>query len=250
MQHYKAILLVISTPGGVYDEFRKIYESYCRLHKDVKVLFVYGNAGTTFKPALDNDLVFDNIPENYYPGMLLKTIKAVEYINSTYSYEYLVRTNLSTFWVFNKLLNRLSTLPKTNVVCGTYRQTSDNFGNLLPEYIAGTGLIMSRDATDVLISDPMLLDVNYPEDYAISECFRRNNIQLTRAVPRPVCVLEQDQMVSPQQVISLAKNHGSNCIDHYRIKSTHDFRSQDLIIANTLLKFYYGELMRVAPKTL
>jgi len=243
MQHYKIIVLVIATTGGVYDEFRKIYSKYSDTNNHIKVLFAYGKPSIGDHQYSSKDLVFDTIEDNYYPGMLKKTLYALKHINNTYSYDFLVRTNLSTFWVFDKLLQRVSSLPTTNVVSGTFRKAVDNFGRQLPEYISGTGIVLSRDMVDVLVSDKTILDTEYPEDFAISNCFVTKGIRLTRAVPRPICLLEQNRAINPSDIEKLLELNTSTNIDHYRIKSSVDLRHQDIHIANKLLNFYYGKTL-------
>ena len=118
-KHYKAVILVLASDNSpIYQEFRKIYQRYLNECPDVKVLLVYG-AGTLFERQ-EYDLVYDDIVENYYPGMITKTLRAMEHIDQTYDYDFLIRTNLSTFWDFTRLLKRFNNLLTTNTspICG------------------------------------------------------------------------------------------------------------------------------------
>ena len=153
MKKYKAIILVLASEDNervpeslrpFYPYLKKAYESYMFEHPDIKVLFVYGG-GTTFERK-EHDLVYDHVPETYHPGMLTKTLYAIEYIHNNFEYDYIIRTNLSQFWIFHRLVNRLDKLPKEKCVTGTHvtirYKDSDR---IYLQYTAGYDLHISRD---------------------------------------------------------------------------------------------------------
>ena len=78
-----------------------------------KVLFVYGKLDDPLEDQDENDLIYNDITESY-PVTFHKTFEAIKFIDSNFSYEYFVRTNISTFWDFKKLNMHLDVLPITN----------------------------------------------------------------------------------------------------------------------------------------
>lgn len=166
---YQAIILVLSSDDECLDNstwsspriypewkpmfpyFKRIWESYHTTNPDIKIVYVYGNSKIERKPY---DLVFEHVEENNYPGMITKTLLAMKLIDRTYDYNYLIRTNLSTFWNLPLLLDRLKTLPEKECLAGTVitkdvveAMLGKNAGKVfVPEsYIAGYDMIMSRD---------------------------------------------------------------------------------------------------------
>jgi hypothetical protein len=115
---YRAVVLVLSSAGGnpVYDALRNVWLQFMRQEPRVKVLMVYGTSGAHLRnPFLvgDNDgcdLIFSTVQDTY-PVTIEKVLYAMKYIDGHYEYDYLVRTNLSTFWIWSRLLQHLDSLP-------------------------------------------------------------------------------------------------------------------------------------------
>ncbi len=111
--HYRAIILVLAsediletnhrlspTDLPVYPFFKKVCEQYMFYANDIKFLFVYGSR-TKFEPK-EYDIIYDDIEETLaHPCMLKKTLRAYEYIDKNFSYDFLIRTNLNTVWDFD-----------------------------------------------------------------------------------------------------------------------------------------------------
>ena len=128
-RHYRAVVLVLSshlTP--LVRNCRTVWQAYMNHSPDIKVFLVYGSSAT-FAPQ-SYDLVYPDIGETYSPGMLLKTVAAMEHIDATLSYDYFVRTNIGTFWNFTALLEHLDDLPSALTYSGD--------GPFRHEYVSGT----------------------------------------------------------------------------------------------------------------
>ena len=106
--HYKLIVLIIASAGESYDLFAECWREYMNLFPEVKSLFVISD------PNLEDDyMVFDTGYinkgfESIVPGILNKTIKAMKYCNDTFTYDHLLRTNLSSFIHIPRALKFLS----------------------------------------------------------------------------------------------------------------------------------------------
>ena len=98
------MILVLSSCGGVWDEFRRIWELYAHRFPEIKTHFIY--AGEDNKEPKPSDLVFRNIKDSY-PMNIERTLEAFKYVESKYDYDFLLRTNLSTFWDLERLLKNL-----------------------------------------------------------------------------------------------------------------------------------------------
>lgn len=235
-KHYRAVLLVLASDNlDIYRKFKQIYEQYLNVSNDIKVFFVLGNSTTKNTPGI-NDLIFD-VPETYYPGMLQKTLAAITHIKNNYSCDYVIRTNLSTFWIFDRLLKRLDTLPSTNYATGPFRSCKHN-GKILPSYISGTSLVMTKDAAFSLLEDESIFDIDYPEDYAMTNSLKNSSVILQPPKTRSIGIVERNTVLTQQDLEGLVSDTN---IDHYRLKSSNDLRYQDILTAKFLLKHHYGK---------
>lgn len=235
-KHYRAVLLVLASDNlDIYRKFKQVYEQYLNVSNDIKVFFVLGNSTTKNTPK-NSDLVFD-IPETYYPGMLQKTLAAINHIKTNYNCDYIVRTNISTFWVFDRLLKRLDTLPSSNYATGPFRSCRHN-GKVLPTYISGTSLVMTKDAAFSLLEDHNIFDIDYPEDYAMTNSLKNSQVILQPPRTRSISIVERNTLLTQQDLENLVSDTN---IDHYRLKSSADLRYQDILTAKFLLKHHYGK---------
>lgn len=243
--YYKAILLVLASDNTpLYQEFRKVYQAYLDSNPNIRVFLVYGNQ-YSFEPQ-SYDLVYNDIEENYNPGMITKTVRAIEYIDANYDYDFLIRTNLSTFWHLDGLFSRLKNTPTQKCFTGSliscrYKDQSS------PQYIAGVNLILSRDLVKHLIDDQdEMCQWKLPEDWAMSQVLINRGFTPVHAVPSPIHFMEKFVNTDQQPIyheISIAQKHHR---DHYRIKNTKvpgQRQLIDLTVANILLKEYYGKTL-------
>ena len=143
--HYSAIILVI------YDESLDVYSSmkqksntyYSMFSEAVKVFYI------TFKENQDEDILEDGEflyfkgTESFKPGIIIKTMRALNYINNEYSYDYVVRTNVSTIINCKNLLDYLTTIPKTNYTGGFV---------IFNSFYSGIFVLVSKDMVQVLVS--------------------------------------------------------------------------------------------------
>jgi hypothetical protein len=101
-------------------------------------------------PHLDTDL---KVVDDHYlyvrghdsiiPGIFDKTLKALQYIDRNYSYDLVIRTNLSTFWDLNQVFEWKEKSPRAFPYAGGY-PVCDGF-------ISGTGIFLSQEAVAVLL---------------------------------------------------------------------------------------------------
>jgi len=235
--YYKIIILVLASDNiPLYSQFKYIWEQYHNLNKEIKVFYTYG-AGIKFNPS-SWDLVFD-IPENITPpNSAKKVIKALEYIDKNYKYDYLIRTNLSTFWDFNGILSRVNTLPRTDCLSG-------NVGLLSPPFVTGISMILSANLIPKIIADQDKVLIKYPkyvaEDRMISEYFYKYLgipiINTEKRTHRIEDLVSADETKILEE-INLGKKNGC---DHFRVKNLHNRELIDTQVHKTLLKMYYGK---------
>lgn len=236
---YRAIVLVLASHDAfLYEEFRKIYKAYSKVDPTIRVFMVYAGTNNTFIPDED-DIIFDDIEENYYPGMITKTIRAIEYIDKNYGYDFLIRTNLSTFWDFETLHTRLDKQPITKCFTGTFRNCTYK-GSKSPSYISGTNLVVSRDIVKTYIKNKdELCAYDLPEDWALSQLLIDRGYVPRASFPGAIHRLDTYNYLDENAILGEISKARSMGHDNYRIKNVANRDVIDVGIAKILLREYY-----------
>lgn len=267
---YKAIILVIASEDipetnhrlrdhdlPLYPVFKKIYEQYINIHPDYKFFFVYGDY-IQFEPQA-HDLIYPDIKEQLaHPCMLAKTLRAMKYIDENYDYDFLIRTNLSTFWDLEQLTLRLNQLPKTHCLTGTscYRNHLHRHINQYINYhwISGFDLVASRDLVQATLPyhDLMLSNTFRPimdlEDYALTTAMKQwgdVNILDEQWGETDVILTDKSAKLTieyPNTTQYPILNQPINRYngDHYRCKGMNSTRKKDHLTQIQLLKTIYN----------
>lgn len=116
-KHYKLVILIIASRAPHYDIFTHIWMQYMHKFPEVKSFFLYADE------SIDNDLYIDEYSitykdkESYIPGILFKTLAAKKFCKKYLSYNYILRTNLSSFVHIPRLLKYLDEQPKKDFMC-------------------------------------------------------------------------------------------------------------------------------------
>lgn len=236
--HYRAVLLVLASDNHpIFKNARKIWKKYMHLDPTLKVYFVYGQLqGTLEDFDATSDLVYPDIAESY-PVLIEKTVRAMEHIDKQVTYDYFIRTNLSTFWDFQKLHMHLNELP----VFGCYSGDGPLPGYTKQGwYLSGTDTIVTPEMVKTMIHNKHLIDYQLVEDAAMGKFF--HGILRAPMLPNRICFFEDivsiDENEKIDHRITLAiQTHK----DHYRVKTQSYLREEiDLYIYKCLLKRIYN----------
>ncbi len=96
------------------------------------------------------------------PGILAKTVKALEWSRNKDHYDYVWRTNLSSVLDFDGLYQYCLTISKNTGFYGGY---IGNYGD--GRFASGAGFLMSRDVVEYLLENQSLLRWDLIDDVAI-----------------------------------------------------------------------------------
>ena len=168
MKKKTCVFIVIASPSYYYNLNKIILLKFMNSHPEFETLFVYGKVDKEKIIKSKYDLYFDKIEENYIPGIFIKSIEAIKYINLHYDYQYIIRTNLSTFWRLDKLYNFLQKLPSKKYCGGAIRINSYR-------HITGSGIIMSKDICLILscFLKKDILKTKIPDDVLFTEILNK-----------------------------------------------------------------------------
>lgn len=107
------------------------------------------------EPELKDDIVVENnnvwvkYEESIVSGIYYKTLKAFEHFTTSESnveYDYILRCNVTSFFLFDRLFQFLEKIPKMNVYAGCPHPSYNNV-----QWASGAGYIMSRDVVEKVI---------------------------------------------------------------------------------------------------
>lgn len=253
IKKYKAIFLFIASEDEYNDQyimkkilpewrpllpfFKAVHESYMNEREDMKMFFLYGSGKKSFIPQ-NQDLIFDSIKENDYPGIIAKTLGGIEYVHNNYDYDFIIRTNLSTFWDLNRLASRLDALPKSGV-----------FGHLMTtleeskqKYIAGYDMIISKDLIEKILP--------YKQEIISQQVWQNlEDLSLSLALQKQGGeFIDQHESIMYMTIDPFDEEKYnqmmSNCrvknVDHFRVKNRKN-RNIDKYIMKKLLQDIYGK---------
>ena len=106
-----------------------------------------------------------------YSDMGIKSLKAFEWVDSNLSYDYIFRTNTSSYVNYKNLINYLKKIQEEGIdYCG-YIGDYDGI-----EYVSGSGIILSEHAIKSIIRYKSELDTDIVEDVAFGKLLKLNDI--------------------------------------------------------------------------
>ena len=173
-KYFDFIFLIISSSDiPQYLQMKELSRKYYNLFGDnIKHFYI------EFKNDLDCDIleqeehIYFKGVDSIVPGILTKTQKALSYINNKYKYNYVIRTNLSSFWDLKNLLIFKNKLPSHNLCCGHLPFNS---------FISGTGIIMSKDVSHK-ISSTINTNTTSNDDVYISNLLTNCNYKIQNLI--------------------------------------------------------------------
>lgn len=225
------VLIICSDNLPVYPELQKIWRSYMHYDRNhVEAYFIKADPKLDVEYKVDNDVIWSKTDECLRPCITNKTLLSLEAMATRFSdFDYVLRTNLSSFYVFPRLLNFLRNCPKTNFYCAHCNVWSWlTFGS-------GSGYLLSMDMAELLLKNKNFF-INNNSDYddvVVGIFFRDRGIKLT-------CSKRVD-FLSYSDWHSNSKFLADERVFQYRIKNEPQNRLQDDVYMHSqLLKYFYG----------
>ena len=134
----KLITLIISSHDiPQYNDMRELGRLY---HQKMTNMFNYTYFFVEMREDISSDIeergdfIYVKGKEHFY-GMFDKIMKAIQYIHSKYEYDYILRTNLSSFW----------NIPNVFSLANTFSPSYAGGIVIFNSFISGTGILLSKD---------------------------------------------------------------------------------------------------------
>jgi len=216
------IILIIATENSnKYIEMQNIWRKYMNKHPNIMSFFIKCDIN------IENDIYFNkNLNtiyikdiETYSPGIFNKTIKSIQYCLNNFDFDYIYRTNLSSFLNLDKMYNFIS----NNHI--EYGGVIGNYNNI--NFASGSGFFISKNACNFLISYDRTININdYLDDVTIA-------IILTKKYK-----IDFINRIDIDKIDNIFLYNKETDIFHYRCKSD-DFHNLTLDIMNKLYDLLY-----------
>lgn len=211
------VLILASDNQPIYVELQSIWRKYMKSNPSVDCYFYKGDPTLETDVKLEGDTLWIRIEESL-DTVYEKTLKAFEYFAGTY--DFVFRTNLSSFIDLEKYVNYCRTIPTSRFV-SAFVGYYDNY-----TFPSGAGFTMSSDVVLDLVKDRpthMFLD-----DVTIGRWLYQKGIPIQ---PVPRCDYTNDSGL-PEY-----RNGNSDNTFHYRIKNAN--RALDIEIHERLFGKIY-----------
>ena len=155
-----------------------------------------------------------------------KTLRAFTFFRPTFSkYDFIFRTNLSSFIVLDRYVNLVKQWPRTNF-CSAFIGTIKE-GLQFP---SGAGFTITPDLVERLLDEQPPLFVQ--DDVTIGYSLDKWNIPIHSVHRTDILLNEQVDMI--HEYIKQSDN-----IFHYRLKNIHGNRDIDVKVMKLLLEYHY-----------
>ncbi len=230
------VLIIASDDLPVYVEDQAIWRSYMHLDPDhVESYFLKGDPHLTTSYEIDGDVIWVKTEENVTPGIINKTIGAMEALlpRIEREFDFVLRANLSSFFVFPNLLKFLQTCPKTGFF-GSGGVTHW-YGYGWNSWAQGSGILFSSDLITLLVENKgqLLNRIESHDDVVISDF-------LMEKQGYPLSSTDRVDLLSLADWHREQDSIPSNAY-HFRVKNPIDSQreSQDLFIYEKLLQRFY-----------
>jgi hypothetical protein len=223
--------------------FKDTWKKYINNDSDILGLFVCADElikEGEYRLDINNNTLYTSGKECITPCGTKKTLLAMKYVQDNYDFDFILRTNLSSFYVLQKLKNTLNMLNKENIFTG---YNKDNF-------ISGTQMIFSKDIIDILTNSMNEIINKYNstngihnDDVALSDFLKNKNIKLGSINSVYEFI---DRNSNDNSIINRIKDSNTDNIFMYRVKniknSTNNSGTQiDINIFSKLYEYYYNK---------
>lgn len=200
--------------NNLYKELKQQWLRYMNINPAVKSYFICMKEDLHEEYLVTDDTVFIRGTESFVPGIHVKSCESIKVLldQSEFSdVEYVIRTNISSFWIWDRLIKYLDNVPKTNMILSNFMKTSHTV-----VFPWGCGFIMSRDVALLYTQQSNHpLSKIMPDDVFAGEMIIENNITIRKFSTYVVTDFHNEVISSklfniPENVFHIRNNYMSN----------------------------------------
>jgi len=183
----KVVILVMCSSDPNYKKLENsIKETWFNIkNNDVEIIFYSDNEKVEnkkeFPILIDNDLILP-INDGLF-NLGFKTIKAFEWVNDNYNYDYIYRSNLGAYVDSNNIIKFLDNKSKDKFYCGIIGKDSYYLGREIT-FASGSGYFLSKDLVEIVINNKHMWKHNVIDDVALGELLSNFSIKVDKSAMR------------------------------------------------------------------
>jgi hypothetical protein len=173
----KIIILVLTyDDGGGYSFMDKCVKSTWGnvKYEGVEVFYQYSKPLDNEEYIVDGNNIICNGFESYY-SIGYKTIKSFKHLIKK-DFDFLLRTNSSSFINFENLIKYLEDKPKNKFYSGA--PIPHHSIDLNIDFATGSGYILSKDLVEYVVNNEEEWNHHYPDDVSLGKMMKDYNIDL------------------------------------------------------------------------
>jgi competence protein ComGC len=177
---YKIAILLISAKSERFDLEKEYWKKYGNINDNIDCFFIECDKTESFETE---SFGFDKqnvgtiksiCTESYIPGIYQKSLNSLKTVGD--DYDFYIRGNLSTFYIFDYLEQFLQTIPTDKPIL-----TGPCYGR---NWASGTSIILNKLARDLLLKygfdDEYYHNLDIPDDVLIGKVFDNHNIKCSK----------------------------------------------------------------------
>lgn len=242
-----AVLIIDADNEPIYAVGREMWRLASKLF-DIPVYFLRADRRVLGDGIyVDGDTILAKWYDRFIDRVNHKTICGLHYCFQRGEFDYVLRTNLSSFFRLDLLLSYLSGAPRTEFYAGSM--------NVLPvsgvedgvfEYVSGSGIILSNDLLGRLVNARSLCEFHYIDDVWIGLALRDlPRVGWDRCDLIDVSDLSLNHIQDISAKLNVADRDG---VFHYRVKNAgHAGRlALDSLAFGMLYEHFYSPLINAS----
>jgi hypothetical protein len=216
------VLILASDNSDTYIKLQQLWRRIICLDKNIESYFIKADPNIHEEIVCIEDTIYVKCEETYR-NITYKSKKAFEFFSDRiYEFDYIFRTNVSSFIDFKKYKNWLNRLSKNRV----YNGNISWHGPII--YASGCGFTCTPDVVEKFIEAEY--SNSYIDDVYFGEICMSHSIQVTSA---PLNMITFNSMLD-----EMALFNSFDCAFHFRLKS--EDRNTDIELFKILLGNYYS----------
>lgn len=218
----KVVILVLSKEDNIYNNLEQtIRKTWGDYHSNnISIYYYYGDA-QNFR-VIDDKIYTKNKESLHNIGY--KTIDSLEYIYDNLEFDYIYRTNSSSYVNINNMVNFLKEKPLNNFYCAKVNIEVNGI-----KFGSGSGYFISKDIVKFIIENKNKWNHNLMDDVSLGNLLLNNGFKLTPSIRLDIdSIIDNKPYYNNKQVdISNLNNNF-----HFRCKSKDSSRNMDVKIMN------------------
>jgi len=167
MNIQEIVCFIISTElDELQVEQKNIWRKYMNSNPNIRSFFIEMNDDLNLDTLVTDDTIYFKGQESIIPGIFLKRQKALNYALQNFSnLKYVIQTNLSSFFIWNKMLNLLPKNPPPKFIMGK------KWGG----FPSGCGSIYGKDVAEIIANSDINPEIEH-DDCTVGKILLKHNI--------------------------------------------------------------------------